>query len=152
MSACRSLLELGRYEGTLRRPHRYAGPGMVQLWPCQPPVVFSCLPRGVGHASDADWPGGIRDHYGAGSQGLFKPVLPPLGALFRLRVLSISALSSRVLILLASSWAIGVLRVIPILAPLHPSEQSRLVPEPSFFFLPLRGLFFTIFFYHIPLS
>ena len=146
MSACRSLFESGRYEGTLRRPHRYAVLGTVQLGPCQPPAAFSHLSQGVGHVSSAGRPGGIRDHYGARSQGLFKPVLPPLGALFHSRVLPVSALPSRALFLLASSRAIGTLRVVPVLAPLHPSERSMLVPEPSSFFPPLRGLFFAIFF------
>ena len=96
--------------------------------------------------SGAGWPGGIRDHYGVGSQGLFKSVLLPLGALFRSRVLSVSALPSRALFQLVSSRAIGALQVVPVFIPLHPSERSRLVPAPSSFFPPLRGLFFAIFF------
>ena len=99
----------------------------------------------MGYVVSVGQPGGIRDHYGTGSQGLFESAFPPLGASFRLKVLSVSVFSSRALTLL------GVLRVIPVLAPLHPSERSRLVPEPSFFFLPFRGLFSSIFFYRIPL-
>ena len=60
--------------GTLAQVRRHNGP-------TDSSAAFSRLSGGVGHVPGVDWLGGIRDHYGAGSQGLFKPVLPSSGVL-----------------------------------------------------------------------
>ena len=71
--------------------------------------LFNRLPWRVGHAAKRDRPEGIRNHRYVGSQGLFKLALPPSGALSRLKILSVSAFSSRALTLFGIFFALGIL-------------------------------------------
>ena len=119
--------------------------------PADSSAAFSRLPEGVGHVPVVDWLGWIHDHYGVGSQGLFKPILPPLGALFHPRVsISVCLLFERpVLVGIFSSRR--CLPNHPCLRPSGPSERYRLVPAPSTFFPPPRD-FFSVIIFCIPPS